>query len=718
MISTNSFRRKLLELHDNQITHDYVICKLIYWLSVEDIPISIIFGISFGVDWDKVTMSCALIGILTQFFIIFQLLWHILIASYLFYLLKFDNTLYNENRVARHHTYQESPSISGTDGRNNDNYNNNRLTTGGDTMTDELLSSIGNSESGDNININTNRIFITTSQSGPYSRYNLNNQAKTTLIITGVNVDVNNIASQQQSPIANCGQWDNDNDNDNHDDDEDNNYNDNYNCNIVNSNHLTVPSNGGIDRNNEKAETLDRSLNSVVSGGDETSHTLGMSMESEPSTVAATAGSEEDSPRLTQAQPPTETQTQAQAKTGLFRKGTKTVSFNTRSYNNKESVNKTSALMEMTIDPTNTNDGQSRNYCENWGSSELSSIGDPDLQSTIILQQTQLMSNVQYEYLQNPVIYRRWVRVILIISLISTIVPLFVNLKYDEFEDGSGGTYGHLHNYTLLFSYKYKSDTYASECWIDGYFELIYDGFLILSLLFYFIVVAMCLYKYCETKKNVGNAYWYLFKRLLPWVIVFGTFRIIPLIDRLIIFSEFVFLNDSNYYTPLSLALLRHYFLGSLGIANAFVWVWIRKVNPYNQYMDRKDSLGRKVRNFIRRQNQIHAIKSRNGNNNNNNPNNRIRIGKFKGGRGNGNGNRNRNGSSDNGNGNANDNGKGGGRRSRTTQDLPPDFFHDTLESEDQYHQLQNENDNDNEKENKNRNGNEPMSMEITSNET
>ena len=73
-----------------QLSHDYMIAKLILWLSVINTLYTTLVIIGYGVDWKEVNFPCILVGFIGQFAFVLTSLWHILIASYLFRLLVLD----------------------------------------------------------------------------------------------------------------------------------------------------------------------------------------------------------------------------------------------------------------------------------------------------------------------------------------------------------------------------------------------------------------------------------------------------------------------------------------------------------------------------------------------------------------------------------------------------------------------------------------------------
>lgn len=79
--------------NDNPLmsSHDDVICKLIFWLAIIDLLYGADFILDYGIDWTTVNAPCLILGIIGQFLSVCTALWRVLIASYLFYLLKLNH---------------------------------------------------------------------------------------------------------------------------------------------------------------------------------------------------------------------------------------------------------------------------------------------------------------------------------------------------------------------------------------------------------------------------------------------------------------------------------------------------------------------------------------------------------------------------------------------------------------------------------------------------
>ena len=164
-------------------------------------------------------------------------------------------------------------------------------------------------------------------------------------------------------------------------------------------------------------------------------------------------------------------------------------------------------------------------------------------------------------YLRDETVFKTVSFWIFLICCVCSIIPLL---------------WGNHNHYTILYNYEQDGETYGSECWVSGYFQMIFYSIVMISVLFDITVLMMAVCKYYKTKRYT-NAYLYLTRRLLMWVIIFLIIRIFPFFDRLLA------LVLTNYNTPLWLVLLHNYSLASVGIANGIVWYLTRKITPDSQ---------------------------------------------------------------------------------------------------------------------------------------
>ena len=206
------------------------------------------------------------------------------------------------------------------------------------------------------------------------------------------------------------------------------------------------------------------------------------------------------------------------------------------------------------------------------------------------------VSSNNHLFLQNPKIYRITRLSLIGISIILALLPLFINgnhyIMFDNFYDAQGNGYG-------------------NECWLKDSWELAYYILLLISQLFHLCALIVACIKYKQTHLFT-NAYLYLIQRLSPWIIVYTLIRVIPTVVR------FWTVHASVKTIPLWLMVLHHCCLGSLGIANAVVWKWNRrvKINP-------DDFGGGGGGSSKRAYGGNENIKKINHNNNNNNNNNK-----------------------------------------------------------------------------------------------
>lgn len=158
---------------------------------------------------------------------------------------------------------------------------------------------------------------------------------------------------------------------------------------------------------------------------------------------------------------------------------------------------------------------------------------------------------------QNKRSYYRIITFILVFTTITTVIPLFVNGNH----------------YEIYYNYYDKNGIgYGKECWIKDNFSLILFGIVIFSLIFHFTVLIFALIKYYQTRLFT-QAYWYLINRLIPWVVVYSIIRIIPTVCK-------VWEVMQPKTVPLWLVIGHNCGVASLGIANALVWYFNRRVNP------------------------------------------------------------------------------------------------------------------------------------------
>lgn len=188
-------------------------------------------------------------------------------------------------------------------------------------------------------------------------------------------------------------------------------------------------------------------------------------------------------------------------------------------------------------------------------------------------------SKKQRQALSNAVKNKR------VLSYLGIIIPLlsFVGSVLPLIWDNSN-------HYALLYSYTKDGYSYGAQCWVEGYWELIFYGIVILSVLFDIITLVIGIYKYNKTKIYT-NAYLLLMKRLFTWVIVFLIVRIVPGVDRML--EVFADANQeyASFHAPLWLVLLHNYLLSSYGIANGVVWYFNRNVLTGKNTNDDDDKL-------------------------------------------------------------------------------------------------------------------------------
>lgn len=140
---------------------------------------------------------------------------------------------------------------------------------------------------------------------------------------------------------------------------------------------------------------------------------------------------------------------------------------------------------------------------------------------------------------------------IMLISIIFTILPAFADKK-------------NINHYGQFYNFKYEKEYYSPECWIIGEYQLLLWVLVLISLIFHYITLITACIKYKKTRAFT-KAYLYLIRRLSAWVFVYTVVRIFPTIERV-----WVLVDQKN--VPLWLVLVHHWFISSLGIANAAVW--------------------------------------------------------------------------------------------------------------------------------------------------
>lgn len=167
-------------------------------------------------------------------------------------------------------------------------------------------------------------------------------------------------------------------------------------------------------------------------------------------------------------------------------------------------------------------------------------------------------------FLQNPQTYRRVVIIMIIWTFITTTFPLFISGKNE---------YSVFHNY-----YDNNGKGYGQECWLVGLWQLVYYCASFVSLLLHCTALIIACLKYKQTK-SFTKAYYYLIKRLLPWIICYSIIRLVPFIERL-----WDWFGNNNDRIPLWFVVIHHCTISSYGLANAFVWYFTRRVDPGREY--------------------------------------------------------------------------------------------------------------------------------------
>ena len=154
---------------------------------------------------------------------------------------------------------------------------------------------------------------------------------------------------------------------------------------------------------------------------------------------------------------------------------------------------------------------------------------------------------------------------VILLSFIASTLPLIWNNK---------------NYYGVLYNYTHGGYEYMSECWVESYFEYIYYILVVLSVLIDTTVLFIAIWKYNQTKWYT-SAYVALIKRLSAWVGIFLVIRMIPFVDRLLVWIFNTNTKDDySYSAPLWFIYLHHYVAVSLGSANALVWYFTRRIKP------------------------------------------------------------------------------------------------------------------------------------------
>ena len=179
--------------------------------------------------------------------------------------------------------------------------------------------------------------------------------------------------------------------------------------------------------------------------------------------------------------------------------------------------------------------------------------------------------NDNITFLQNKKLYNRIVFTFTIVSLFFTIIPSFIDGK---------NNYSYFHNY-----YDLKNNIgYGYECWLIGDWRLTFYIPALISLLFHYTVLIFAIKKYKQTK-YFTKAYLYLIERLIPWIIVYSIVRIIPMTVRM---WDVV---GNAKLIPLWLVVSHHICISGVGVANALVWYFSRRVDPIRREESKQSNL-------------------------------------------------------------------------------------------------------------------------------
>lgn len=173
--------------------------------------------------------------------------------------------------------------------------------------------------------------------------------------------------------------------------------------------------------------------------------------------------------------------------------------------------------------------------------------------------------------LQNKSIYNSICFFIIFGSLIQAVLPCALVGS----NDNDKYPYRMYYNY-----YDNNGNQYNEQCWLVGDWVLLWYVPNLIALLLHYIVLIIVIIKYCQTR-SYTNAYIYLIKRLLPWIIVYSVIRIIPTM-----FGMLALLKNQKT-VPLWLVMAHHYSLASVGILNAIAWFLTTRVTPNNNKKQR-----------------------------------------------------------------------------------------------------------------------------------
>ena len=173
---------------------------------------------------------------------------------------------------------------------------------------------------------------------------------------------------------------------------------------------------------------------------------------------------------------------------------------------------------------------------------------------------------------QMKCLFRSTRTLIILVSFISAILPLIPFSK-------------HIH-YTVLYEYTNPKTgkKYAPKCWVDGYYQLIYYGLLILSIFLDILALGLAMKKYIYNQtKQYTTQYLLLVKRCVAWVAMFLVVGLFPFVDIM----YYYFCSSSNSggggrdggkeQTVLWLVLVYNYFQAFGGIGNVIVWYIMNK---------------------------------------------------------------------------------------------------------------------------------------------
>ena len=208
------------------------------------------------------------------------------------------------------------------------------------------------------------------------------------------------------------------------------------------------------------------------------------------------------------------------------------------------------------------------------------------------------MTDYNVYYLKNPKVYSWTIFCAFVVAILLTVVPLTI---------GSGNSYISLFNY-------YNSDRigFSQECWMDGFWQLLFLIPVIISLLLHYIILILAFIKFSQTRWFT-RAYWYLIKRLIPWVALHSVIRILPAAARAwrILYNK--------YTVPLWLVIAHHIAIVSMGIANLGIWYLNRKIKRTSNVIDSQQIASQNHNHYNQ---TIFGISKNNSNKNKNRYNN------------------------------------------------------------------------------------------------